>query len=309
MATAGTTSTHELIEQRLDALDRALLGLLPRSERLAIVADVEAKILGVHAANPTRIVEASAADDPVAEVVAPTPRRPAGRRRSRMALASGIVGIVALVLLLVSPLTYLFVVASAELLGELFAYALLGMNGLGIAIGGAAAVVLGITALVRLSRQGGRQAGHGWAITGLCTGPMPMLIGGLGMLTIGLPMVFELAQSRSQCVPASYVDGTSIPPATALPPALPVSAPVTWTNAAPAGCAPGAACGPVAVEVSNAGVYPVSSSAFPVSLPPISANVPAPSPEPSPQDPLPLENAAPTLSKPAPELPDQNPTY
>ena len=49
---AENTVAGDVINQRLDALDRVLLGLLPRNERLAMVADVEAKVRIAHEANP-----------------------------------------------------------------------------------------------------------------------------------------------------------------------------------------------------------------------------------------------------------------
>src|SRR5205823_719572 len=41
-------------------------------------------------------------------------------------------------------------------------------------------------ALVQLRRRSRNLAGYGWAVTGLCTGPMPMLVGGLMILVVGL---------------------------------------------------------------------------------------------------------------------------
>lgn len=161
-------------------VDRALIGLLRRSERLRWMAEVES---AVRDGSDTSAV--------LADEVAGQPGRrdasdvgPRGRRnRSRLALTSGLLGITALALLFLAPVTYLVACLTGE---EMVAYALLGANALALALGGTAAVALGIAALVRLSRRHNRQAGHGWAITGLCTGPVPMLIGGLAVLCVVL---------------------------------------------------------------------------------------------------------------------------
>lgn len=183
----------EVIDQRLDALDRALLGLLPRSERLSLVADVEARVRAANATDsPSPRPETSAADELPLVEAGLAPRRRLRLRRSALALTAGVLGIVALVLLFALPVTYLVLAAVAEGLGEVTAYLLISANVLVVALGGAAAVVMGIVALVRLNRRQGR-SGHGWAVTALCTGPLPALAGGLATLTIVLPMLGELA--------------------------------------------------------------------------------------------------------------------
>jgi hypothetical protein len=163
-----------------------LLGLLPRSERLEFVASLQARLESQPAESITVAEDVSA--------VAAEPRASTRRRRSAMALTAGVLGIVALVLLFALPLTYLIVVATGEALGEMVAYALLAANVLIVALGGGAAVVLGIVALARLGRRRG-QLGHGWAITGLCTGPLPALVGGLATIVVVFPLMAELADS------------------------------------------------------------------------------------------------------------------
>jgi hypothetical protein len=201
MATANA-ATQELMDGRLDALDRALLGLLPRSERLKFVAEVEAKVRDGGVVSPEVM---STTDERTAAVPAVGTNR---NRRSWLAITSGVVGIVALVLLFLLPITYLIVATIGEIVGELGAYVLLGLNFFLVALGGAAAVVMGITALIRLARRRTSQRGHGWAITGLCTGPLPMLVGGLAMIVVVVPMLGEVV---SECSPRSGPAYASMP--------------------------------------------------------------------------------------------------
>jgi hypothetical protein len=287
-------STQQWIDQRLDALDRALLGLLPRSERLAVVADVQARLdgrtdLDVALAEPTAENESAHART--------APARP--RRRSGMAFTSGVLGMVACGLLILLPLTYLIVASTGELLGEMVIYALLSLNIFFIAAGGGAAVILGIVSLVRMNRMRGR-TGHGWAVTGLCTGPLPALIGSLGLFAFVLPLIGELASNNSvvPCETGTCYPADLSPAVAALPPpasgyAVPVntSYPVygpaqPWTPSAPAPA-------PVSVQAE----YPP-----PAAAPSLSPAPAALSPEPtSPSLPVdPVVNPAP-----AAETPDQ----
>jgi hypothetical protein len=225
-------------------LDRALLGLLPRSERLAMVADVESRVREEHAANPAAAqrLAATVEEPPVAEIAANRgPRRV--QRRSTLALMSGVIGIVALALLFFMPLSYLVVSMLSEVIGEVASYVLLSANVLVVTFGGAAAVVMGITALVRLNRRQGRM-GHGWAIAALCTGPLPALAGGLATITVALPMMAELASAdrgftvpNYETVPVSNESCTICPapgyaPAVDMPPPLVAAAPPSaWSPA------------------------------------------------------------------------------
>jgi hypothetical protein len=248
METANV-ATQDAVDQRLDALDRALHGLMPWSERTKFVAEMDARIRAGRAAPP-------ASDDLPA-----TRRSPV--RRSRLALLSGTLGIVALALLLLIPITYVLAEILGEAVGELFAYGLLGANILAVAMGGTAAVALGIAALVRLSRRHSTQVGHGWAITGLCTGPMPMLVGGLATLTVVLPMLIASTVELSPEVvysssPVTYTTVQTIPPSMeqdvrqfdSVPAAACAAAPTCAAPvcAAPAcaasACYPTASCGP-----------------------------------------------------------------
>ena len=60
IANTPQTGMQQLIEQRLDAIDRALVGMLPRQERLAAVAQLEVRMLEFAAANPTLVASLEA---------------------------------------------------------------------------------------------------------------------------------------------------------------------------------------------------------------------------------------------------------
>src|SRR5204863_1114709 len=114
---AENTHATDAIEQRLDALDRVLLGLLPRSERLSLVADVEARVRNGGAA--ALVADGVAASElPLAEVSPGRARRGLRSRRSALALTSGVLGIAALVLLFALPITYLVFASVGEAIGE-----------------------------------------------------------------------------------------------------------------------------------------------------------------------------------------------
>lgn len=44
MMSTTTAATQQIIDQRMDAIDRALLGLLPRPARQTIVAEIESRV-------------------------------------------------------------------------------------------------------------------------------------------------------------------------------------------------------------------------------------------------------------------------
>jgi hypothetical protein len=226
MSTAATTphtAVPQLIEQRLDTLDRALLDLFPRHERLAIVSQVE-----------TRIRELAAANLPIAETTGLPPYLQLGltsscwgaapkRKRSRLAITAGALGILAFALLLASPVTYLIVGMMGEVLGEVVAYSLLGAQAIAVSLGGAASVGLGIIALVSLNRHKDQLAGHGWAIAGLCTGSLPMLLGGAAIVVVGLQFGFGQFTSTT----LAPVAGNPVSPAAIAPPEG--TGPVAWS--------------------------------------------------------------------------------
>jgi hypothetical protein len=209
----STTTPHtdvpQLIEQRLDAIDQALAGLLPRHDRLVTVAQIESRIREVGLASaaintntsaaPQLLVRPESASSNLALQTAafqPQPQfigMPSGgwvpatpKKRSRLAISAAVVGIVALLLLMATPVTYFIVAMLEEVLGEVVAIALMAMHGVAIAGGGLVAVVLGICAIVILRRRKDQLAGFGWAIAGLCTGALPMMLGCTALLLVGL---------------------------------------------------------------------------------------------------------------------------
>jgi hypothetical protein len=178
------------------------------------------------------------------------------------------------------PIMYLLVAVLGEVIGEEMVYGLLALSILALATSGAAAVMMGITALVRLARRRGA-VGHGWAITGLCTGPMPALAGMLGMLMFVLPLTMEL------------LDAAAVSPVTvdAAYAAAPANVPMTLPAADPYGAAPVASAGHLLPSSTSA----VETAALPPS-PYGTVPAVAPSPYPAPMTPA----SQPAVSPPAP---------
>ncbi|MBC7852252.1 MAG: hypothetical protein IAF94_02360 [Pirellulaceae bacterium] len=300
MTTADTKPSAagpHLMEQRLDALDRALLGILPRSERLALVAKVETRVLELADSNPAADASPEIAMEPEIIAGAVTRRAPSGtpRRRSRLALSSGILGIVALVMLFAMPITYVLVSMIGEDLGEFVAISLLSIHVLVVAVGGLVALVMGIAGLVSLSRRKGVLVGHGWAITGLCTAPLPTLVGGLLVLVTAFSLVAvqSVAVDSSNVPPptvssAAYLSAPPMPAPRDMPQSANFSVPLPL-GSAPTFCAPANQCAPLclpsATKPSAAGIQPYSSSSYgseesfgPSSLPEPAATLPSQTP-------------------------------
>lgn len=270
MTTADTSSSASpklAIEQRLDALDRTLLGLLPRSERLEFVAKVETRVRELGSDALGDLSPAEAATEVYARTASAT-----SKRRSRLALSSGILGIIALAMLFAMPITYIFVATIGEGLGEFVSISLLSIHVLTVAIGGLAALIMGIAGLVSLARRKGRLVGHGWAITGLCTAPLPTLIGGLMVLVTSLSLF---------AVQAVSVQGSPVVTASGYVPAVPAGygEPTTWTPSGPS---------PYASSPSGAAL-------------PMPTNLPLPLPPGAPSS-FPANNSLQPQSCPAPSL-------
>lgn len=222
MSTVATkfTVAGQPIEHRLDAIDRALLGVFPRTERLALVAQVETRIreLAESSAGDESGTEQTMESDILAEPVSRSSVSASAKRRSRLALSSGILGIVAVVLLVAMPITYMLCIALGDLLGEELLIALLVFNISIVAITGTMSLIMGIVGLVRLSRHKGRLFGHGWAITGLCTAPLPSLAGGLILLVTCYSLLAAYSVSAGQgnypqpsaLAPAGYISSGSV---------------------------------------------------------------------------------------------------
>jgi len=246
-----SSAVQQMIDSRLDAVDRALMGLLPRNDRLETVAQVEKRIRELAAADSAveanlqaqvehakpddlaRLGEGaergqfSSASQPLTSTIGRM-TSPSRLKQSALALSSGISGIMALLLLFVSPIAF-FAISS---LGsdEVVSLVLLGALVAAVAIGGAAAVVLGVAALVRLNRRADRLVGHGWAITGLCTGPLPMLAGGLIGLIGGLQFLSMESMSPVEVQTASVPPGPMVAPAYGQMPTTPLTYPPTYRH-------------------------------------------------------------------------------
>lgn len=343
MATANTTphtAVQQLIQQRLDAIDGALLGLLPRHERQAAVAQVETRIRELMTASFATAADSpavpegpTAPDSALTRLATETPAfvphpqyfglAPGGgnlatqKKRSRLALAAGVLGILALVLLFGIPVTYFAAELLSEVMGEVAAIALLGAHAVAFALGGAAAVGLGICALVSLKRHREQLAGHGWAISGLCTGALPMLMGGVAALVLGL----QFGAGQLISVSAVHVAGDPAPPPRAEPDDRPIAVgnfvPPLYNGEPPdfsqlpvqaAGHeVPTATKPPPHVEANRVLPTPASRGPVPYNAEPSPATEPrpqherpavpqsAPQPEP-PAEPVPMPESAPVIS-------------
>lgn len=270
------------IDLRLDAIDRALLGWLPRHERIEIVGQIESKLRESAGDATGGVLDDIARDradrheerlDSAGDRSAVYLReRPFSVRRkpcSRLALTSGILGIIALTALAALPVTY--IVVSTIIDDTALSVYLLGGHLATVLLGGLLAVALGIAALVLLNRRGGRLVGHGWAITGLCTGPLPLFAGGLVALVVGSELwgsaTVEPAYSTAAVPPPSppvSADPYGVPPTAPAPSGYYVAPTVYPQPAAPAE-SPEAACpaleAPSPASNPAAGVPPLDASA------------------------------------------------
>jgi hypothetical protein len=218
-----TTTTEQLIDQRLDAIDQALLGLYPRTERLEMVAKVEARIRDLLTGGDSAIEDALRAPAANAIVRSGPVTQVTNKRRSKLALASGLVGIISVALMLMLPIVFVLAELLASILSEGILIGLLGFLSLATVGAGTFAVVFGIASLVLVVRNRSQIFGQGWAITGLCTGPIPVLAGCVPVALIGLPMLISSAVSVSVAPSqptACYAPGaagcqTCVAPATA----------------------------------------------------------------------------------------------
>jgi hypothetical protein len=236
-AGAGAASeTQRRIDERLDLVDRALIGLLPRAERLAIVARIETQVRETGSE-----VAPLPADAALAGSAAGPSRASRRRQRSTIAYSSGVLGLIALGALFIAPVTYILLAVLGDGMGETIAIGLMGTHALVIAVSGTLAVVLGVIAFFSLWGRGKKSTGHGWAITGVCAGALPMLVGAIVLLSVGA----ALAETELFSV---HVSTTSTP-------------------ASVATCAPGMPCYGQPVPVSMTASYPA-----PLLTPPPGAN-------------------------------------
>lgn len=192
-APALAPAVQELIDVRLDALDRVLLVRTPRADRLAIVQEVEAQIhqmlqeVGMDEPTPEQVLAVLARLDPPEAYLAPReaggghPPAPAPRRlpaaatapdqpaHRRMARVSAVLGIVALVLGMLFPVAYLLAALAKSEVLMVLGCGLLVLLSLPSAI---VAVVL-----AAIARRSG-----GWALAGLICGIVALVL----MLLIGV---------------------------------------------------------------------------------------------------------------------------
>jgi hypothetical protein len=138
----------------------------------------------------------------------------APQKRSRLAISSGVLGIVALALLFGMPVSYFVVAMVGDFLGEIFAIGFLGTHLLTVAVGGLAAVALGTAALIRLGRRKEGLVGHGWAIAGLCTGPIALFVGG-SVLAVGGVQMLAANDFLNWAAPVAYEAPEPLAPPTA----------------------------------------------------------------------------------------------
>lgn len=279
MAAEGVLSATErqaLIDRRLDEIDRTLLGLLPRSERLAIVANVEARVLAL--GDDVSLTRETSAETPVTSLAAVGIRTRG--RRSRLAFSAGVLGIIAISCLIFSPLLFVGLSIFAELLGETFTIILFAVLVGLVTLGGGLAVFGGGASLFRLGRRGQSSTGMGWAVTGLCTGALPMLLGVVGLLAA----LSEFVPSETVQVswtgpvqampqPIGYPPTAMVPPAMPKPEAYPMPVEGQWHPAPMLPPAPPQkatavaepATKPVAKQESSADAQPEAKPAEPES--------------------------------------------
>jgi hypothetical protein len=189
-------SLQTLVDARLDAVDRALLGRTSRQERLNVVGEVEARIHELlhercGGAEPSRddvLAVLGRLDPPEAYLAedlddeAPRASRPRSQApalapaispRSRFARQSAMLGLISLAMVLLAPLSYpLCFLVENEV--PLMAASL--AAGLFMVVGGVASVALAIFS--RLS--------DGWAIVGAAAGCLAPMIAIASVLVLFL---------------------------------------------------------------------------------------------------------------------------
>lgn len=204
-ASESAVGRHPLIECRLDLLDRLLVGVVPRSARLAAVAQAEACLagklaeLGTDAPTDAQVLQILSQVDPPETTLALTHARctadgtlnvagvgqmatewfaPRGRPVSRKAITACVLGVAALGLMLACPMFFLSMEMLADL-GEPLVYAILGTVLALLALCSAAAIVQSLYAFWSLRRSRGAETGYLWATVGLTLAVVPATASGL----------------------------------------------------------------------------------------------------------------------------------
>jgi hypothetical protein len=180
-------SLQALIDARLDTIDRMLLGRVARTDRLAIVREVESQVFellherGTEDLTREDVLAVLARLDPP-EAYLPEDDDEAGRERTaapnrvrapearrngkpRPAKTSGIVGLSALAVVLFSPLIFLIGELMAEIVTEAGVIFFWSVAILATCAAGLLAIILGV-----MGRRGGA-----WAVVGMVAGAFSFL--------------------------------------------------------------------------------------------------------------------------------------
>lgn len=186
------SAAQALIDSRLDTIDRMLLGRVPRPDRLDIAREVEAQIFDLLADRggdepdrddvlavlarldppeaylPDDLDDAAPAARPRIRAVASASRAPSGDD-PRIARASGILGLVAMALIFLTPAVFL--------LGELTGSEIILIGGMLVTLafvvfGGVLAIALGIFAKFR----------QVWSMIGVLAGSLALVLGCCGAI-------------------------------------------------------------------------------------------------------------------------------
>lgn len=187
-------STQHLIDSRLDTIDRMLLGRVSRQERLEIVREVEAQIFeqlherGVDEASREDVLAVLGRLDPPeaylpeeGEELGPARFRPSSPRAGqaprsreadpRIAKSSGILGLVAIALLILGlPMAYGIAV-------------LTGSEAVLFIVGGGALALSFITSILAITLTIYCRLAGPWAIVGLVNGILSILVW-LGLMAL-----------------------------------------------------------------------------------------------------------------------------
>jgi hypothetical protein len=194
--TIGTAELSEalqsLVDTRLDTIDRMLVGRVPRQDRLAIVREVESQVFELlqerQADELTRedvLAVLARLDPPEAylpdegEAAPPARRgisagsavRSARHGNNRSALASGIVGLLSIVLLLVSPVSLLFAEAS-------------GSTSIAILILVMALAMIVIVAFLGIALAVHAGMRSAWSVVGLTSSVLSLIGAGAGVIAL-----------------------------------------------------------------------------------------------------------------------------
>ena len=230
MSTQSVSSSdfHKtLIDERLDAIDQALVGLLPRQERLSWVGQIESRLCEF-AASPSSAATPSAnfsATNATLETPAQGglstvsiwnsahqtarpiwPIATQQKKRSRLALSAAACGIAAMALLVGLPFTFLVLTMVSELLGEIVSLSILGIHVVSVGFLGCLAMALAVLALFSLRRRSEQLTGRGWAFTGLLTGPAPVM----ASIIAGILLAMEMGVTSITLSP-SVADDVQVP--------------------------------------------------------------------------------------------------